>query len=43
MTTCNVPPGVFSAADGPYAISVTYAGNADIAPSSATLTRRVAA
>ncbi len=40
-TRCTVPGGKLSAADGPYTVSVRYAGAADVAPSSATLTQSV--
>ena len=40
-TRCTVPGRKLSAADGPYTVSVRYAGAADVAPSSATLTQSV--
>ena len=41
MTRCNVSPGQFSAADGPYTVSVAYPGSAGVAASSASLTEPV--
>ena len=41
MTRCNVDPGILSAADGPYTVSVSYPGSAGVAPSSASVTQPV--
>jgi Glycosyl hydrolase family 26 len=42
QTTCTVAPGTLAAADGPYTVSVRYAGGGDVAPSVATRKQRVA-
>ena len=41
-TACTVPPGQLAAANGPYTVSVRYAGAGSVAPSVATLEQRVA-
>jgi Glycosyl hydrolase family 26 len=42
QTACTVPPGKLAAADGPYTVSVRYAGGGNVAPSVATREQPVA-